>query len=60
MNPIRKADGSSVSCVSKEEQNDYTAPLYPSPTIERISLGVIVAVGIVGLALSAKKPWIIM
>ena len=35
-------------------------PLYPSPTIERISLGVIVAVGIVGLALSARKPWIIM
>ena len=35
-------------------------PLYPSPTIEHISLGVIVAVGIVGLALSARKPWIIM
>ena len=35
-------------------------PLYPSPMIERISLGVIVAVGIVGLALSARKPWIIM
>ena len=35
-------------------------PLYPSPTSERISLGVIVAVGIVGLALSARKPWIIM
>ena len=35
-------------------------PLYPSPTIERIALGVIVAVGIVGLALSARKPWIIM
>ena len=35
-------------------------PLYPSPTIERISLGVIVVVGIVGLALSARKPWVIM
>ena len=35
-------------------------PLYPSPTIERISLGVIVAVGAIGLALSARKPWIIM
>ena len=35
-------------------------PLYPSPTIERISLGVIIVVGIVGLALSARKPWIIM
>ena len=35
-------------------------PLYPSPTIERISLGVIVVVGIVGLALSARKPWGIM
>jgi hypothetical protein len=35
-------------------------PLYPSPTIERIALGVIVAVGIAGLALSARKPWIIM
>ncbi len=34
--------------------------LYPSHTIERISLGVIVAVGIVGLALSARKPWVIM
>ena len=35
-------------------------PIYPSPTIERISLGVIVAIGIVGLALSARKPWMIM
>ena len=35
-------------------------PLYPSPNIERISLGVIVVVGIVGLALSARKPWVIM
>jgi len=38
----------------------FIPPLYPSPTIERISLGVIVAVGIVGLALSARKPWVIM
>ena len=35
-------------------------PLYPSPKIERISLGVIIAVGIVGLALSARKPCVIM
>ena len=35
-------------------------PLYPSPTIERVALGMIVVVGIVGLALSARKPWIIM
>ena len=35
-------------------------PLYPSPNIEHISLGVIVVVGIVGLTLSARKPWVIM
>ena len=35
-------------------------PLYLSPTIERISLGVIVVVGVVGLALSARKSWVIM
>ncbi len=35
-------------------------PIFPSPTIERISLGMIVVVGIVGLALSARKPWVIM
>ena len=35
-------------------------PLYPSPNIERISLGVIVVVGIVGLTVSARKPWIVM
>ena len=38
----------------------FIPPLFPAPNIERISLGVIVAVGIVGLALSARKPWIIM
>jgi hypothetical protein len=32
-------------------------PLYPSPTIERISLGVIVAVGAIGLALSELKSF---
>ena len=30
-------------------------PLYPSPTIERISLGVIVAVGIVGLTFGKSR-----
>ena len=38
----------------------FIPPLFPAPNIERIALGVIVAVGIVGLALSARKPWIIM
>jgi hypothetical protein len=35
-------------------------PLYPLPTIERIALGVIVAVGIAGLAVSSRKPWMII
>ena len=35
-------------------------PLYPSPTIERVALGVIVAVGIVGLAVSSRRSWMIM
>ena len=38
----------------------FIPPLFPAPNIERIALGVIVAVGIVGLALSARKSWIIM
>ncbi len=38
----------------------FIPPLFPAPNIERIALGVIVVVGVVGLALSARKPWIIM
>ena len=38
----------------------FIPPLFPAPNIERIALGVIVAVGIFGLALSAWKPWDIM
>ncbi len=38
----------------------FIPPLFPAPNIERVALGVIVVVGVVGLALSARKPWIIM
>ena len=38
----------------------FIPPLFPAPNIERIALGVIVVVGAVGLALSARKPWVIM
>ena len=38
----------------------FIPPLFPAPNIERIALGVIVVVGVVGLALSARKSWIIM
>ncbi len=38
----------------------FIPPLFPAPNIERIALGVIVVVGVVGLALSARKPWVIM
>ena len=38
----------------------FIPPLFPAPNIERIALDVIVVVGIVGLVLSARKPWVIM
>lgn len=38
----------------------FIPPLFPAPNIERVALGIIVVVGVVGLALSARKPWIIM
>ena len=37
-----------------------TLPLCPAPIIERIALGIIVVVGIVGLAISARKSGNIM
>ena len=38
----------------------FIPPLYPSPTIERIALGIIVVVGIAGLTVSSRKPWMII
>ena len=38
----------------------FIPPLFPAPNIERTALAVIVVVGIVGLTLSARKPWVIM
>jgi len=35
-------------------------PFFPTPNIERVALVAIVAIGVVGLALSARKSWIIM
>lgn len=35
-------------------------PFYPSPCIERITLGIIVVVGVIGLRLSSVRPRIIL
>ena len=38
----------------------FIPPLFPAPNVERLTLVVIVAVGIIGLTVSARKPWMIM
>ena len=38
----------------------FIPPLFPAPYIERIALGIIVVVGVVGLAVSSRRSWMII